>query len=182
VLDAAIALYAESGWAGFTFEGVARRTGVGKASLYARWPGRMDLLRRTFETRWLAVDRIDTGTLGGDLTALARMVFDSFAGPHGGAARWMAMDIDRYPDVRAALSPYSAAAIGQGRAIARRAIRRGEIQESVNPGLLMDLLVGAVVNHVQTTPTRLTGAMIGKRDAFLAALVEAVLLGVRAAH
>jgi AcrR family transcriptional regulator len=180
VLDAAIALYAEGGWAGFTFEAVTRRTGAGKASLYARWPSRVALLRRTFETRWLTVERIDTRSLAGDLAALGRMVFDTRTGPNGGAARWMAMDCARYPDVETALAPYLAAAVDQGRAIARRAIRRGELASDVNPGLIMDLLVGAVTNHVNTTPERLVPAMIARRDAFLSDLVAAVLRGVGA--
>jgi hypothetical protein len=44
----------------------------------------------------------------------------------------------------------------------------------------MDLLVGAVTNHTGTTPDRLRAAMIAKKDAFIAALVRAVMLGVGA--
>ena len=142
-LDAAIDLYAETGWAGFSFEAVARRASVGKASLYARWPTRAALLAQTLETRWLTVGRIDTGSLRGDLTALAHMLFDIQTGPKGGAGRWMGMDSSRYDEVQAVAAPYREATVRQGRAIARRAIARGEVDASVNPGLLMDLLVGA---------------------------------------
>lgn len=178
VLDVAIALYAETGWAGFTFEAVARRSGVGKASLYRRWPSRGDLLRQTFEARWFAVDRIDSGTLHGDLTALARMIFATLTSPYGGASRWMAMDAAQHDEVRAVSAPYTEASIRQGRAIVRRAIARGEIAASVNPGLLMDLVVGAVTNHIATTPARLRAAMIGQSDRFIDALVGTVLRGV----
>jgi len=180
VLDAAIDLYAETGWAGFSFEAVARRASVGKASLYARWPTRAALLAQTLETRWLTVGRIDTGSLRGDLTALAHMLFDIQTGPRGGAGRWMGMDSSRYDEVQAVAAPYREATVRQGRAIARRAIARGEVDASVNPGLLMDLLVGAVGNHTGTTPERLRAAMIAKKDAFITALVDAVLLGVGA--
>jgi AcrR family transcriptional regulator len=180
VLDAAIGLYAETGWAGFSFEAVARRASVGKASLYARWPTRAALLAQTLETRWLTVGRIDTGSLRGDLTALAHMLFDTSTSARGGTARWMAMDGSLYPEVSAVAAPYKEATVRQGRAIARRAIARGEVAASVNPGLLMDLLVGAVTNHTGTTPERLRAAMIAKKDAFIDALVRAVLLGVGA--
>ena len=135
-------------------------------------------MRRTFEARWFAVDKINTGDLGGDLTALAGMIFNTLTGPYGGAARWLAMDAAQHDDVRAVSAPYSEAAIRQGRAIARRAIARGEIAPSVNPGLLMDLVVGAVNNHVATTPSRLKAVMVAKRDGFIAALVDTVLRGV----
>jgi DNA-binding transcriptional MerR regulator len=37
VLAAALRVYAEAGWSGFSFDAVARRAGVGKAPLYLRW-------------------------------------------------------------------------------------------------------------------------------------------------
>lgn len=178
VYDAAIGLYAEAGWAGFSYEALARRAGVGKAGLYRRWPRREDLLRQTFEARLLAPERFDTGSLRGDLLAVARQVFALLTSGHAGAARWMAIDRVNHPEVRAAAAPYADAAIRQGRAIVRRAIARGEIAAGVNPGLVMDLVVGGVTNHVGTTPARLRGAMLGKMEAFTQELVETVLRGV----
>ncbi len=182
VFDAAIALYAEVGWASFSFEAVARRAGVGKAGLYSRWAGRQDLLRQTFEARWLAPARIDTGTLRGDLIALARQVFAAFTSEYAGAARWSSVDAETHPEARAAVAPYTEASIRQGRAIVRRGIARGDVAAGVNPGLLMDLVVGGVTNHVRTTPPRLRSAMINKMEAFTADLVDTVLRGVGVAQ
>src|SRR5580658_2329777 len=44
ILDAALELFAESGVAGVCMEAVAARAGVGKATIYRRWPGKEDLL------------------------------------------------------------------------------------------------------------------------------------------
>lgn len=178
VFDAAIALYAEGGWAGFSFEALARRSGVGKAGLYRRWANRQELLRQTLEARWLAPARIDTGALREDLLALARQIFAAYAGQHARAARWMAMDAEIHPEVRSATAPYVEATIRQGRAIVRRAITRGEVAAKVNPGLLMDVVVGGVINHVATTPLRLRGAMVAKMDAFTTDLVDTALRGI----
>ena len=60
----------------------------------------------------------------------------------------------------------------------RRAIARDEIPQTVNPGLLLDIVVGGVTNHVATTPAHLRGAMIAKMDAFAETLVDLVLRGV----
>lgn len=178
VFDAAIRLYAEGGWASLTFEAVARRASVGKASLYARWPTRAELLNRTLEARWFAVDRIDTGSLRGDLTALARNIFSVLTSPYGNAARWIDLDAALHPEVRAAAAPYIDSAIQQGRAIVRRAIARGELAPRINPGLVMDIIVGGVTNHVHTTPARLRAAMVGKGGAFVEALVNLLMVGI----
>src|ERR1039457_2818369 len=44
IIEAALALFAESGVEGLCIEQVAARAGVGKATIYRRWPGKEDLL------------------------------------------------------------------------------------------------------------------------------------------
>ena len=44
IIDAALSLFAESGPEGLCIERVAARAGVGKATIYRRWPGKEDLL------------------------------------------------------------------------------------------------------------------------------------------
>src|SRR5258708_11372027 len=44
IIDAALTLFAESGPDGLCIEQVAARAGVGKATIYRRWPGKEDLL------------------------------------------------------------------------------------------------------------------------------------------
>ena len=48
MVAAALAVYAEAGWSGFSFDAVARRAGVGKAPLYLRWASKEDLLLAAF--------------------------------------------------------------------------------------------------------------------------------------
>src|SRR3954465_3041476 len=43
-LDAALEEYGEHGWSGFTMDGVARRAGVGKSTVYLRWQDKESLL------------------------------------------------------------------------------------------------------------------------------------------
>jgi AcrR family transcriptional regulator len=179
VFDAAISLYADTGWAGFNFDAVAKRAGVGKAALYRRWAERGELLRDTFEARWYVIDRIDTGDLRGDLLALGRMSADIIAGPYGRAQQHMAIDVPRHEEVAASTARYRESTVRQARAIVRRAHARGELPSSVNPGLLIDLVIGAIANRVHTTPERLRGTMIAKMDGFLEEVVDIVLRGVK---
>lgn len=84
VLDAAMALYAEAGWSGFTFDALSRVASVGKGALNRGWVRPQELMLDTLRQRWYHVDRIDTGTLRGGLVALARVCLDS---PTGRTAR-----------------------------------------------------------------------------------------------
>lgn len=173
-----MALYADVGWAGFTFEAVARTSGVGKASLYRRWPRRGDLLRQTFEARWLRVGSLDQGDIRTDLLALAWIVARALTGPYAGAHKRLPIDIAEHPEVLEFLRPYAEATIAEGRAIVRRAVGRRQLPASTNPGLVMDLVVGAISNHVRMTPARLRSRMLRQLDNFLVDLVEIVLAGV----
>ena len=180
VYSAVMQLYAEGGWSAMTFDAIAREAGIGKSSLYRRWDDRATLLRTTLEARWLQVHKIDTGSLRGDLLALANMIFATRTGDYAGLQSWFSVDGGRYPEVREVISPYKEQTVLQARAITRRAIKRGEVAESLNAGLLMDLVVGAVNNHVTTTPRHLRAQMMKKAPQFLNELVEVVLRGVGA--
>ncbi len=175
-----MALYAEAGWTGFTFEAIARSSGVGKASLYRRWPQRGDLLRQTFEARWLRVGSVDQGDIRADLHTLAWIVARSLTGPYAGAHNRLPFDIAEHPEVLDFLRPYAEAAIAEGRAIVRRAVDRGQLPSATNPGLVMDLIVGAIANHVRMTPARLRSRMLQQLDTFILELVEIVLAGLDA--
>src|SRR5690348_1471444 len=79
IAQAALDLFGEAGWAGFAMEAVARRAGVGKASLYLRWNSKEALLSDALT--WLArIADADTGTLRGDLVELATQMLDIYAG------------------------------------------------------------------------------------------------------
>jgi len=180
VFSTVMKLYAEGGWSALTFEAVARASGVGKSPLYRRWDSREALLREALKSRWLPVHKIDTGTLRDDLKELAEMIFENRTGDLANLQNWFLIDATRYPEVQSVTSPYIEETVLQARAIVRRAVKRGEVPKSLNAGLLMDLVVGAVNNHVLTTPSHLRAEMIRKAPDFLDNLVEVVLQGVRA--
>ncbi|MEV0450393.1 TetR/AcrR family transcriptional regulator C-terminal ligand-binding domain-containing protein [Streptomyces sp. NPDC050600] len=87
VRDAVLTGLAEHGYPALTVEYVAERSGVHKTTLYRRWGGVegmvADALALAGEDAWTAPD---TGSLAGDLRALAREVADAFADPAQAAA------------------------------------------------------------------------------------------------
>ena len=60
ILDAARALFAERGWAGFAMAEVAARAGVVKGTLYLYWPTKEELLLSVLEELlWQWLDELD---------------------------------------------------------------------------------------------------------------------------
>jgi AcrR family transcriptional regulator len=179
VFNASIKLYAAVGWTGFNFDRVAANARVGKAALYQRFKTRGNLLRATLEARWYGVIMVDHGSLREDLLEIATQSFDLFVGPHGKVALQLFLDTQRHTEVLASVGKYEEQLVLQSRAIAVRAIARGEIQPSLNPGLIVDAVIGAVTLHVYATPRRLRSAMIKNSRHFINDLVQLVLKGAQ---
>lgn len=87
VRDAVLTGLAEHGYPALTVEYVAEHSGVHKTTLYRRWGSMEGLLADALdlagEDSWTPPD---TGSLDGDLRALAREVVESFADPAAAAA------------------------------------------------------------------------------------------------
>ncbi|MGH2503734.1 MAG: TetR/AcrR family transcriptional regulator [Ktedonobacterales bacterium] len=70
ILEAAMDLLAEVGYARMTMDQVATRARVGKASVYLRWPNKVALVAQAIQHRSaVAPDVPDTGSLSGDMRA-----------------------------------------------------------------------------------------------------------------
>jgi len=76
ILDAALAVLAETGYDGMTIDMVAARAKAGKATLYRRWASKDELVIDAvacMKKESLEFDKLpDTGTLRGDLVAMIR--------------------------------------------------------------------------------------------------------------
>ncbi|MEV7614333.1 TetR/AcrR family transcriptional regulator [Streptomyces sp. NPDC089799] len=70
VLEATTALLIENGYGPLTIEGVAKRSGVAKSTIYRWWKSKPDLVMDAYAHETATrVPEPDTGTLTGDLTA-----------------------------------------------------------------------------------------------------------------
>ena len=77
ILDATLDLLAEVGFSALTVEGVASRAGVGKATIYRRWPSKLPLVVEAFG-QLPALEDVDTGSLVGDLKLMLRSYLQLF--------------------------------------------------------------------------------------------------------
>ncbi|MDT0457539.1 TetR/AcrR family transcriptional regulator C-terminal ligand-binding domain-containing protein [Streptomyces sp. DSM 41527] len=129
VRDAVLAGLTEHGYPGLTVEYVAEHSGVHKTTLYRRWKDVeglvADALDLAGEDSWVPPD---TGSLEGDLRALAREVVASFTDP-AVAASGSAMIAAAFQSERAAvaLRDYYTERFTRCEVLVERAVRRGEL-------------------------------------------------------
>ncbi len=152
IAQAALDLFADAGWAGFAMEAVARRAGVGKASLYLRWSSKEALLTDAVTWRMGRVADVDTGTLRSDLVGLATQVLEIYAGDTSRVALRLGLEADAIPGVAGHYQAMCRAQALAARAIVHRGIDRGEIAAGTSAALLLDTLVGGAMMHAMSTP------------------------------
>src|SRR2546421_12392467 len=99
ILKAASDLVTSTGLADMTIEGVAERAGVGKASIYRRWPSKGALVFDAVLDSYLATQpTAKTGTLEGDLLSTARSWIRSVGSRQGGRTlAGLIADVQRGP-------------------------------------------------------------------------------------
>jgi AcrR family transcriptional regulator len=136
---------AESGYGRLSIEAVARRAAVGKPAIYRRWRSKQDMaVALISEVAWAHLDMPDTGRLRGDVIAFLRAEYAVLTDPLAKAIiPDLLSEANRNPDLAAALlrrvrDPRRTRAA----AIIRRAIERGEVADTLNPDLALDVLAG----------------------------------------
>jgi AcrR family transcriptional regulator len=129
ILDAVLAELAEVGYARLSVERVAERAGASKASLYRRWPSKVELVMdAVYHLLPDPASPPDTGSLRGDLLAVMRAVAEQLAGPAGQAMGGILSDALGDPDMARRVRSYARGTSQAGmREIARRAVARGEV-------------------------------------------------------
>jgi AcrR family transcriptional regulator len=171
IFQAVLEELAEVGYAKLTMERVAARAGASKASVYRRWPSRMELALDA--VHHLAPDPTaapDTGSLRGDAIAWMRTAADLLAGPAGEALRGLLGDALADPARTLELRTHSSRTGYRAmQEITCRAAERGEIDASAITPLRLE--VGQAILREQFL---LHGPPIS--DAAIAQIVDEIVL------
>lgn len=180
IIDAALEEYGEHGWSGFTMDGVARRAGVGKSTVYLRWQDKDSLLTDAVSSASEPLGVVDTGTLRGDLRQVAVNLFDHFLSPAGWAALRIIID---NAGARRGLGRFTEAVsdvqVENVERILVRAAERGEIAAGTSPNAVAECIYGSVT--MQTLGVRLLGQELGpdeiaeRAEALVAVVLDGVL-------
>jgi AcrR family transcriptional regulator len=171
ILDATLELLAEVGFSALTVEGVATRAGVGKATIYRRWPSKLPLVIEAFGGL-PAFEDVDTGDLVRDLKKMLRSYLELFNSTQLAAVlpsiagerahnRDMAvfdpvMQDRRQPLIRAL----------------ERGVARGELGADLDLDLAADLIVGPIAVRLFFTGRSISPKLVGP-------MVDMALAGLR---
>jgi AcrR family transcriptional regulator len=150
ILKAASEIVTSSGLSGMTMEGVAERAGVGKASIYRRWPSKGALAFDAVVDSILATQPTpDTGSLEGDLRQVAGNWVESSNSKRGGrTVAQLIAEVQSDPDLAVVWRERFVGRIRrERRPIIERAIARGEIPAGSDAELIMDMLFGPLYHR-----------------------------------
>jgi AcrR family transcriptional regulator len=163
---------AEVGYPDLGLDGVARRAGVHKTTLYRRWGSREELvLEAMLERAGEHISVPDTGSLRRDLLELARTAAANAASPEVAAmARAVAAESPRDRRLAAANRRFWAERLALDGAIVERAIERGEVAAGTDPGRVIEAVLGPI--HLRLL---LTGEPVDR--SFLEGIVDLVVDG-----
>lgn len=175
ILDAAIEALGEYGVEGVRCEDVAARAGVGKATLYRRWPGKEDLLIAAFASLKTPLPRPGGESVRADLIAMLEVMAADAQDPR--YSRQFALlhgEGERYPRL---MARYKEQVVEPRRELIRSVLRRGigtgELRQDTDVEVAMLALTGAIMAS-------------GKHDAapaspgFAARVVDGLLRGIAA--
>jgi len=172
ILDATLELLAEVGFSALTVEGVAQRAGVGKATIYRRWPSKLPLVVEAFG-ELPAFEDVDTGRLEADLKAMLTQYLKSFlATPLATVYPSLAAERRHNPELGELLDPLLRNRRRPLDAALRRAVARGELAPDLDLELASDLIVGPVAVRLFFRGTTIKPDMVGP-------MVDMALEGIR---
>ncbi|NVI92347.1 TetR/AcrR family transcriptional regulator [Actinomadura sp. BRA 177] len=147
IIEATLDLLAEEpGVAGLSIEAVAARAGVGKTTIYRRWPSKDALILDALGAAKAPLPEPSGGSVRDDLVELARALTDE-RGSRYSRCFWNVIGgAEKHPELYAR---YKRDIIEPRRDIVRRVLRRGvengELRADLDVEAAMALLLGALV-------------------------------------
>jgi AcrR family transcriptional regulator len=158
VVDTVLTELKRSGYRAITMEGIARRIGRARASLYRRWPSKRHLVAFAVVTELGANPSPDTGSLRMDLIGAVETLVSGFRGALGPALAGLVGEMAGDPALARTIRKEVLAKRRRSiRAAFQRGIARGEIRSDVNIEVLMDMLTApfyfrTLFGHVKLSP------------------------------
>ncbi len=173
VLAAARDLLIEEGHEGVTIDGVARRAGVARTTIYRHWPDRSQLLSDAFESIGSAIEPPDTGTLRDDLRALLGQLAGALRHECWGQVLPTMIDCGvRNPEMVQHQQRLVRTRRTKTLTVLRRGLARGELPAGTDLELLTDQLVAPLFYRHLVSKMPVT-------DRYLDALLDATLPATR---
>jgi AcrR family transcriptional regulator len=145
ILAATLEILNEQGYGALTIEGVAARAGVGRPTIYRRWPSKPALVVAALvQSSRLAQPVVDTGSLRRDLLAVQRQLVELMNSPASRrVTAGLVADLATDPELaQKYVSDYLAPRRATVWQVLQRGVDRGELAADADFSFVYDLLVG----------------------------------------
>lgn len=157
IIDAALSLFAEEGPAGLCIEKVAARAGVGKATIYRRWPGKEHLLLDAMAALKKPLPEPAGESARDDLAALVGAMCEETDDPR--RTREFALLLGEGAKYPRLMARYRETVVEPRREVIRSVLRRGVAAGELRPDTDIEaallMLVGAVFAGSRHEPSGL---------------------------
>ena len=161
ILDATLELLIEVGFSALTVEGVATRAGVGKATIYRRWPSKLPLVIEAF-SQLPQLEEVDTGNLVDDLKKMLRSYLQLFyTTPLAAVLPSLAGERAHDPQLSERFDPVIRDRRQPLVRALERAVDRGELSPDLDLDLAADLIVGPIAVRLFFTGGKVSPRMVG---------------------
>jgi AcrR family transcriptional regulator len=173
IIEATLDLFAEQGFEGVCVEAVAARAGVGKATIYRRWPNKEELLLAAFGSLKSPFPEPKGVSVRDDLLAMVQVMCADKADPR--KARRYSLLLgggEKYPRL---MARYKETVVQPRRdamrAVIRHGVETGELRPDTDVEIAMLTLTGVIMAQENTSDGKLD-------DEFATRLVDGLLLGL----
>ncbi len=173
IIEATLDLFAEQGFEGVCVEVVAARAGVGKATIYRRWPNKEELLLAALGSMKSPIPELRGVSARDDLVAMLTVMCADKSDPR--KARRYALLLgegEKYPRL---MARYMETVVEPRhevlRAVIRRGIANGELRADTDVEIARLALTGTILAKEKSADGKLTGD-------FAARVVDELLLGL----
>jgi len=146
-------MLADHGFDGLTMEGVASEAGVGKATLYRRWPSKTELVLDAIRSLKPMIDHPDHGDVRSDLIELVSGAISwGGDGEYTEVVSALMSELRRNSELAAVYrEQFLAPRRAESMALIQRGVERGEIRPDVDLDLVLDMLIGTIIYRSMIT-------------------------------
>jgi len=158
IIDAALSLFAERGVEGLCIEEVAARAGVGKATIYRRWPGKEDLLLDALAALKTPFPELAGESVRDDLVMLLQIMVQDVTDPR--RAREYALLLGEGAKFPRLIARYLETVVEPRREVFRATLRRGvatgELRPDTDVEAALFMMTGAILSRGRRGPAELS--------------------------
>ena len=175
IIEATLDLFAEQGFEGVCVEAVAARAGVGKATIYRRWPNKEELLLAAFSSLKSPFPEPKGVSVRDDLLVMVEVMCADKADPRKSRRYALLLgEGEKYPRL---MARYKETVVQPRRdamrAVIRRGMETGELRPDTDVEVAMLTLTGAIMAQEKSEDGTLNGD-------FAVRLVDGLLFGLAA--